>query len=96
VPRVVIAHLAKQLGIAAPSVWPAIAKESKPTTRMPLRFSAEWGYTREAAIRPSNTRVLGERSTRSDRKRLLAICFGGTWLRVTQHLGMKGERTPTS
>jgi hypothetical protein len=57
--------LAKQLGIAAPSVWPAIAKESKPTTRMPLRFSAEWGYTREAAIRPSNTRVLGERSTRA-------------------------------
>ena len=71
VPRVVIAHLAK-LSQRYP-VWPVIGQEPKPTTRMPLRFSADMAT--EIFISSRNTFVLSDgstpepRSVQSDRSR---------------------------
>jgi hypothetical protein len=58
---VVIAHLAKQLGIEEPSCLARIGNESKPTTRMPLRFSAD--MSTEIFINSRKTFVLSGGST---------------------------------
>lgn len=73
VPHVVINHLAKQLGIAAPSCLARYRERAETHPRMPLRFSADMAT--EIFMSSRNTFVLSGGSTlepgsvRSDRSR---------------------------